>query len=228
MLGNVFGSIGRALIATLAIATGGTILVAATGGLPATVEARSADRGAASANDAWLDGLRGKQRQLFDSPDPAGGIPLVHILNYYQTYNTAYGVPDREINGIGTFYGGTTFYGLNDAMWAKYRLGEFLKAEDPATGKPAVANPWRTAPVIVGMTLPDASIESLQQRGARFIVCNNALSIFSGLLAKSRGLDAGEVYRDMKASILHGVTLVPAMVIAIEKAQARGIAYHRQ
>lgn len=152
----------------------------------------------------------------------------MHILNYYQTYNTAYGVPDREINGIGTFYGGTTFYGLNDAMWAKYRLGEFLKAEDPATGKPAVANPWRTAPVIVGMTLPDASIESLQQRGARFIVCNNALSIFSGLLAKSRGLDAGEVYRDMKANILPGVTLVPAMVIAIEKAQARGIAYHRQ
>lgn len=59
-------------------------------------------------------------------------------------------------------------------------------------------------------------------------MCNSALSIFSGLLAKPRGLDAGEVYRGMKANILPGVTLVPAMVIAVEKAQARGIAYHRQ
>lgn len=65
----------------------------------------------------------------------------MHLLNYYQTYNPASGVPDREINGIRTFYGGTTFYGLNDAMWASFRRGEFLKVEDPATGKPAVANP---------------------------------------------------------------------------------------
>lgn len=56
MQGNVFGTIGRALIATLAIATGGTILVAATGGLPATVEARSADRGAARrTTPGWTD-----------------------------------------------------------------------------------------------------------------------------------------------------------------------------
>ena len=37
-----------------------------------------------------------------------------------------------------------------------------------------------------------------------------------------------QVYADLKANILPGVTLVPGMVVAIEKAQERGIAYHRQ
>jgi len=179
-------------------------------------------------NDAWLDALKGKHRELFDAPAPGGGIPLVHLMNYYDTYNKAYSVPDREINGILTFYGTTTFYGLKDAMWAKYRIGEFLETNDATTGKPAVANPWRTAPVALGLTLPQASIESMQKRGATFIICNNALGIFAGLLAQKRGLPTDSVYADLKANILPGVTLVPGMVVAIEKAQGRGIAYHRQ
>lgn len=192
------------------------------------LSARAAAEGLTAANDAWLDRIDGKYRQLFDSPAPGGGIPLVHILNYYDTYNKAYNVPDKDIDAIGTFYGSTTFYGLNDAMWAKYRLGEFLDTKDPATGQFATANPWATAPVILGMTLPQASVPALQKRGATFILCNNALTIFSGALAQARGLDAQAVYADLKANMLPGVVLVPGMVVAIEKAQQRGISYHRQ
>jgi hypothetical protein len=179
-------------------------------------------------NDRWLGKVTGKHRQLFDSPAPGDGIPLVHILNFYQTLNRAYHVKDADIDGIGTFYGATTFYGVNDAMWAKYRLGEFLQANDPATGKPAVANPWRAAPVILGMSMPQASIESLQRRGATFILCNNALTLFAGMVARARGLDADAVYADLAANILPDVELVPAMVVAIEQAHAAGISYHRQ
>jgi len=183
---------------------------------------------ATSPNDAWLDRLDGKYQQLFDAPAPNGGIPLVHMLNYYDSYNKAYGVDDSEVDGILTFYGNTTFYGLNDAMWAKYRLGAFLETNDPKTGKPALINPWRVEPEVIGMRLPQASIESLQRRGATFLICNNALGVFAQMVAQKQGLDASQVYQDMKANILPEVTLVPAMVIAIQKAQARGIAYHRQ
>lgn len=211
----------------LAVLAAGTLLGL---GLPArsALQARSREAGLTAANDAWLDRLTGKHRQLFDMPSPNGGIPLVHILNFYDTYNKAYAVPDADINAIGTFYGATTFYGLNDAMWAKYRLGEFSETQDPTTGKPAIVNPWRTAPVALGMTLPQASIESLQKRGATFIVCDNALGIFAALVAKARGLSAAEVDADFKANILPGVTRVPGMVVAIQKAQERGITYHRQ
>lgn len=183
---------------------------------------------ATSPDDAWLERLDGKYQQLFDAPAPNGGVPLVHMLNYYDTYNQAYGVRDSEVDGILTFYGTTTFFGLNDAMWAKYRLGAFLDLDDPKTGEPAVVNPWRVEPEVIGMKLPQASIESLQKRGATFLLCNNALGVFANMVASQQGLDGAEVYQDMKANVLPGVTLVPAMVIAIQKAQAKGIAYHRQ
>jgi hypothetical protein len=177
--------------------------------------------------DAWLKRLNGKHRQLFDSPSSSGGIALIHILNFYDTYNKAYRVPDTDINAIGTFYGMTTFMGVNDAMWAKYRIGEFLGEKD-ANGVPATKNPWREAPTILGMELRQASIEALQKRGATFILCNNSLGILSGMLAKARGLDADAVLADMKANILPDVELIPGMVVAIDQAHAAGVSYHRQ
>lgn len=210
----------RTLVATtIGLATVALAVATLTGAAP-----RAAD---STASDPWLRALTAPNRMLFDAPAPAGGIPLVHVLNYYDTYNNAYGVADKDVDAVLTFYGSTTFHGLTDAMWSKYRLGEFLGEKD-ANGAPFTANPWRTAPVVVGMTLPQASIESLQRRGATFIICNNALTIFSGLVAKARGLDAKAVYEDMKANILPGVTLVPGMVIAIDHAQRAGLSYHRQ
>ncbi|MEO5800483.1 MAG: hypothetical protein ABIZ70_15810 [Gemmatimonadales bacterium] len=181
----------------------------------------------AAAGDAWLTKLTAKHRQLFDTPTSNGGMPLVHLMNYYDTWNMAYAVPDKEINGVLTFYGATTFHGLSDAMWAKYQLGAFINEKD-AAGTALTANPWRTNPTVLGMQLPKASIESMQKRGATFLICNNALTIFAGLVAKSRGLDAAAVYADMKANILPNVTLVPGMVVAIEQAQRAGLTYQRQ
>ena len=198
-------------------------LIATTFGI-ATLTAQQPQGGFA---DKWLAGMNGRYKQFFDAPAPAGGIPLVHIMNYYDTYNKAYNVKDADIDAVLTFYGSTTFHGLNDAMWSKYRLGEFLNEKDGG-GKPLTANPWRAAPVVVGMSLPQASIESLQKRGATMLICNNALGIFSGLLAQQRGLDAKAVYDDMKANILPGVELIPGMVVAVEQAKKAGLSYHRQ
>ncbi len=206
--------------------------VAAAAGISARVGALNAKPAPSSSaiepSNNWLRGLKAKHRQFFDNPSPNGGIALVHVLNYYDTYNKAFGVKDADIKAVLTFYGATTFYGLNDAAWAKYQLGEFLQANDLATGKPATANPWRASPVILGITLPSASIESLQKRGATMILCNNALQIFAGLLAQKRGLDSQAVYEDLKANILPGVELIPGMVVAVEQAQRAGLSYHRQ
>lgn len=181
----------------------------------------------ASSDTTWLAGLTARHRQFFDAPAPAGGIPLVHVMNYYDTYNGSFGVKDRDVNAVLTLYGSTTFMGLDDAMWAKYHLGGVVSEKDSA-GKPVLVNPWRTAPVILGNAMPSASIEALQRRGARFILCNNALGIFSGIVARQHGLDPAAVYADMKGHLLPGVKLVPAMVIAVEQAHAAGLSYHRQ
>jgi len=221
-----------AMILSIAIAASAT-LAAARVGIAATepttsgMKAPAAHAGPIEPSNRWLEGLKAKHKQFFDAPAPNGGIPLVHVMNYYDTYNKAFNVKDADIDAVLTFYGATTFYGVNDAAWAKYQIGEFLETND-ATGKPATANPWRAEPHILGMTLPQASIESLHKRGATFILCNNALTIFSAMLAQKRGLDANAVYQDLKANILPEVELVPGMVVAVEQAQRAGLSYHRQ
>jgi hypothetical protein len=215
-------------------ALGLVMTTAIVAGAAATQYAASVQTASASTTEViepssnWLKGLTAKHKQFFDSPAPAGGIGLVHIMNYYDTYNKAFNVKDADIDAVLTFYGGTTFFGVNDAMWAKYKLGEFINENDPTSGKPATANPWRTEPVILGMTIAPASIESLHKRGATFILCNNALTIFSNILAQKRGLDPKTVYADLKANMLPEVQLVPGMVVAVEQAAKAGLSYHRQ
>lgn len=199
-----------------------TVAIVASAGLALKARAESAPAA------AWLSRITASHKQFFDAPKPEGGLPLVHVMNYYDTYNKAYGVKDADIDAVLTFYGGTTFFGLNDAMWKKYALGEFAAITDPATNAPATRNIWRQSPVVLGLTLPGAGIDALYARGATFIVCDNALNIFAGLVAQKRGLDDGAVYEDMKANILPNVTLVPGMVIAVEQAQRAGLSYHRQ
>jgi len=216
------------MIASIAVAATVTIAAARVGiAAAAPVKAPMTTPGPKEPSNKWLEGLTAKHKQFFDAPTANGGVPLVHVMNYYDTYNKAFNVKDADIDAVLTFYGATTFYGVNDAVWAKYQIGEFLETND-ATGKPATANPWRAAPVVLGMTLPQASLESLHKRGATLILCNNALTIFSALLAQKRGLDPNAVYQDMKANILPEVELVPGMVVAVEQAQRAGLSYHRQ
>ena len=182
---------------------------------------------AAEETPAWLAQLDGSHRMLFDAVAPGGGIPLVHVMNYYDTFNKAYQATDADVDAVLTFYGGITFYGLSDSMWSKYQLGAFTGAQD-SNGAPFTTNPWRSSPTIFGGPMPQASVEALQQRGATFILCDNALGLLAGMVAQARGLESNAVYEDMKANILPGVTLVPAMVIAIDQAQQAGVSYHRQ
>ena len=179
-------------------------------------------------SDAWLNGITASHKQFFDMSTPNGGAPLIHVMNYYDTYNKTYKVKDADIDAVLTFYGSTTLYAVNDAAWAKYKLGEMLEATDPSTGKAVVRNPWRNAPVIFGMPMAPASIETLAKRGVTFILCNNALEFFANMIATKLGVAPSIVYNDLKSSILPEVQLVPGMVIAVEQAARAGLSYHKQ
>ncbi|MEJ2541734.1 MAG: hypothetical protein P8188_17500 [Gemmatimonadota bacterium] len=201
----------------------GIVLVVALVPRASELEARSA-----SADDpAWLQALDAPHRMLFDAAQPAGGVPLVHALNYYESWKQAEGIGDDDIDAVIALYGGTTFHGLDDAMWAKYGLGEMMGQND-LQGAPYTRNPWRVNPTFDGGTVAPAGMEPLAARGATFLMCNNALTYFAGKVAAAHGLEAADVYSEMKAHILPQVTLVPAMVVAIDQAQVAGISYHRQ
>lgn len=215
---------------TLLLPIAGALLLAAVAMTPRPGTLGAApptDAPPAPAAPAWLTALDAPHRMLFDAPQPAGAVPLVHALNYYESWKAAEGVGDDAIDAVITLYGGTTFHGLDDAMWAKYGLGEVM-GQMTLEGTPYTTNPWRVDPVFDGNRLPVAGIESLSGRGATFLLCNNALTYFAGKVAAAHGMDAEAVYTDMKAHILPQVTLVPAMVVALDQAQQDGVSYHRQ
>lgn len=223
-----------------------TRLAAAAAALGASgVPAHGAERQAGAPN--WLAGVKGRHRCLFDFPRHNNGWGLVHVLNYLNTYATAYKTTAGQVGAVGTFYGigsgASISLAFNDAMWAKYGLGEYTGLKD-ASGKPYTRNVFHRPTAAdghllaqaiqvpgleaFGQLLPAAGIESLQKMGTTFLICANALGAWE-LELSARGKGAPEaIDKELRANLLPGVTIVPAMVIAIEEAQAAGVAYNRQ
>lgn len=184
-----------------------------------------------SGPDKWLDGLTAPNRQLFDFNAHGDGIGLIHMHNFIETHKAAYNVTEKDINVIGTFYGGTTPLAWNDAMWTKYKIGQALNLTDPATKAPLVRN-WfnkyqQGDPVFFNGLLAAATTENLQKRGATFIMCNNAFKLWVGRLAAAGLGKAEEIEPDIRKNLLPGIITVPAMVIAVNRAQKKGFTYMR-
>jgi intracellular sulfur oxidation DsrE/DsrF family protein len=191
---------------------------------PATTVAR---QGQVSTSDAWVESLKGKHRQLFDMAEPEDGVGLLHVRNYLLTYRDAYHAGAGEVNALVTLYGKTTPLAFNDAMWAKYKFGAALDIKDPKTGQPTERNLFYHTQQ--GDTLAfgflDSAMENLQKIGASFILCNNALNFFIQRLVAGGAGTAEAIRADLLANMLPGITLVPAMVIAINRAQEHGLSY---
>jgi intracellular sulfur oxidation DsrE/DsrF family protein len=200
-----------------------------------------------SGPDDWIKEVKGTHRCLFDFPQHKNGMPLLHILNYLNTYSAAYKVAPGEAGAVGTFYSmgsqASIPLAFNDAMWAKYQLGEYTALKD-AAGKAYTRNVFHRptkddlhilmqaiqSPTIPAFAeaVPGLGIENLQKMGTKFLLCANA---FDGwcmeLEARGKG-KAADIQKELRSNLLPGVTIVPAMVIAIEKAQGAGIRYNRQ
>ena len=195
------------------------------------------------ANDSgWIAEVPGKSRCFFDCPQHANGMGLLHILNYLGAYPAGQAGVVSSFCSVGP--ASSIAMGFNDAMWAKYGLGEVLGLKD-GSGKPYTRNVFATMSrddahllaqragippsiALLGQAAPALSIPSLQKMGTKFLVCNNALGLWTlELEARGKG-KADAIGADLRANLLPGVTIVPAMVRAIEQAHAAGFSYNRQ
>jgi intracellular sulfur oxidation DsrE/DsrF family protein len=211
-----------------------------------TLGVRGASAQDAGADD-WINEVKGTHRCLFDFPQHKNGMPLLHILNYLSTYKAAYKTGAGQVGAVGTFYSvgsqASIPLAFNDAIWARYELGVYtgLKdADDKAYTRNVFNHPTSRdlhllmqaidSPMIPALAdaIPSLGIESLQKMGTKFVLCANALGIWClELEARGKG-KAQDLDKELRANLLPGVTIVPAMVIAIDKAQEAGIKYNRQ
>ena len=208
---------------------------------------RAAGAATQAGHDDWIDEVRGSHKCLFDFPSHKMGFPLLHIFNYTSTYASAYEQGNEQVGTVGTFYGmggaSSIPMGFNDSIWAKYELGVYTGLDD-ANGRTYTHNVFNRATSddahllaaalqspnfgLLRDLMPSLGIESLQGMGAKFIMCNNALGGWAFKLeARGKGA-ATDIDADLRANLLPGVTIVPAMVIVIEKAQEAGISYNKQ
>ncbi len=142
--------------------------------------------------------------------------------NFLDAYAGEFAAKPGEVNaviGIHSRASGALSLAFNDTAWAKYSMGKASSVTDPATKEPAVKNIFAAGGRL--------GIAESQMRGIVFLICNTAIKLRAREIAAERGDTYEAVYEDLKASLLPGMILVPAMVVAINRAQESGFTYLR-
>jgi intracellular sulfur oxidation DsrE/DsrF family protein len=174
--------------------------------------------------DEWFKKVKGKHRIIYDAPEPHDGFPIIWTWVFFQTNNQT-GTLDNDMTAMVVLRHNAIPFAMKDELWAKYKFGEAFKVNDKNTGAPAVRNPYY---IPQGADFPVAAIEGIQKlqtRGALFCVCDMALTVYSGFIAKGMNMKPEEVKADWVAGLLPGVQVVPSGVWAIGRAQEKGCAY---
>jgi hypothetical protein len=171
--------------------------------------------------EPWLAALTGKHRQLFHSHENLFN-GLFYATRYKTGYAKEYGVEPADVNSVLAAHGKTGAITYNDAAWEKYGFGEWFDIkENPKSAKFATHNVFLNSP-----DDDDPGVMEAMKAGVVILSCRTALRGAAAALAKKNKFgSAEEIERDLTASLVPGVILVPAMVIAIERAQKQGCAY---
>lgn len=206
---------------------GGAAAFAAMGTSARVLGAASAARDPHDAlHPDWMDSLTAKHRTVMDIAAHKNGKPLAQAKNFLDAWRDAFKTPEREVNLVMGIHGEGIPFVLTDAVWSRYKIGEQYDVKDGATKQPAVRNVFR-APFAAegGLVSHEQSVEELQRRGVRFLICNNTIAGATRKLSDAGMGSADEIRAAIVGGLLPGVIVVPAMVVALSQLQERGVAY---
>lgn len=170
-------------------------------------------------HDAWMQRARGKHRVLFHATSPGDGVPMLMAMNFLDIYGSAYRASREHVSVVIGVHGAALPIALNDGVWDRYELGKRINVSDADTKEPARRN-------IFAIGGP-YSIDTAIARGVVLLVCNVALTLTAGSIARARSLVEADVYNDLRSSLIPGAILVPGLVVAISRAQEKGFTYIR-
>jgi intracellular sulfur oxidation DsrE/DsrF family protein len=209
----------REFVGTLS-ASAATLLA----GITTTSFAAPADNKLVADAEDWFKKVKGKHRIIYDAPEPHGGFPIIWSWAFYQTNNQT-GSADNDLTAVVVLRHNGIPIAMEDKLWEKYKFGEVFKIDDNNTKAPAVRNPYYD-PQGADFPLPGIDgVKKLQTRGAMFCVCDLALTVYSGFVAKSMNQNPEDVKKDWVAGLLPGVQVVPSGVWAVGRAQEKGCGY---
>ena len=172
--------------------------------------------------DEWVSKIRGTYRQVFDVTGPSNTTAIMFALNFIDGVKESAKASERDITAVVVFRYFAAAMILNDAVWAKYKLGEVLAVTDPRTRAPATRNIAHSS--MLGR--PGLTYEQLAKSGTVVIVgCNHALNVISGMAAAKAGVSPEEAKKDFIAGVIPGVHLSSMGVYAVHLAQQANCTY---
>lgn len=177
--------------------------------------------------DAWLVKGGNRHRIVFDATTPMGlGMNMKYATNFFAGNEKGYGISPDELSVLLIMRHDAASFGFNDAMWEKY--GNYFVSHtgifDPLTQTAPRTNLYSTQ--VKGANLPNGAVTlpELTATGARFAVC----AIASTALARSISHDSGSaeaVLNELKDNMIPNAIMVPAGIVAVNRAQERGYAF---
>ena len=198
------------------VGTGVTVLgAAATVGGPPAVAAQGVEvrrwQPERHSQDDWLDQIQGKHRLVFDTTESSGmDSALRYATNYYSANNTGYGLQNSDLAVVIIARHFSTPYAYDESIWNKYgvQLSDFTEKGKP----PSMRNTY------------GRQLNTLIERGTHLAVCQLATRAIASMIAPAFKSTADDVYNEIAAHLLTNSHLVPAGIVAVNRAQERGYA----
>ena len=205
---------------------GGTVF----GSRPAAAQSTSAApwRPGRHAQDDWLDQIPGSHRFIFDNISPGGlGTALLHSNNFFLGSQQGYGLGNGDAAVVIVLRHNSTPFAYTDAMWAKYSaaISEASGFADPKTKAPAVINAYNSGSYGSALNNNGVTLDALIGRGVHFAVCQMATRRFATVIAAAHKLDVEAVYKELTSNLIRNAHMVPAGIVAVNRAQERGYAF---
>ncbi len=163
--------------------------------------------------DDWLETPGAKHRLIFDTTTAEGFSEAVLFAgNYIHVNNTDYGLQNSDLAIVIVARHHSTSFGYNDAMWQKYGISMAKHSEfaDPRTKQTPTANVYRFR------------FEAVAKQGVQLAVCSVATGVLSTIIAADTGGNAEIINKELVANRIAGSIMVPAGIVAVNRAQERG------
>jgi intracellular sulfur oxidation DsrE/DsrF family protein len=174
--------------------------------------------------DDWYDKIPGVHRYVFDTSSAEGiGWALQFASNYFTASAQTYNLKDSDLAVIIVARHKATSFAYNDAIWAKYgkQLSEQAEYVDPKTKEAPKINVYGPG----GETLQAGKMEALIKKGAQFAVCSTSTRGIATRIAKANGTEVDAVVKEITANLIGNARMVPAGVIAVNRAQEHGYSF---
>ena len=209
-----------------------TSVGAALGAGVATARAQSSEGGhwqpARHSVDDWFDQIPGKHRFVLDTTTPEGAAQALAFVNNYFTGNqNGYGLQNGDLAVVIVMRHLSTLFAYNDTIWSKYgvTITQRTNFNDPNTKQPPAINLLNSTAHAASLPNRATTLESLLKRGVHLAVCQVSTRGNAGAIATAVGSSADAIYNELVANLLSNAHIVPAGIVAVNRAQEHGYSF---